>query len=662
MADGRQLVMNIDDYSKLRGLQNHAKALELVKKAVESRDGLPRSDIYLDGSFISDEGCQVPEYVISPLYISLQNESVDAFQHLLTLCPILLNELLPTIASNLVVYCYDCETLLHLACRKELIEIIQYLLKRGANTEIKGCRIGTPLHIAAEHGKITAIRLLLDSGADIEARDCSGNTPLHLAVAWDMLAAVHLLLDRGADINATSYFGDDVFSIAISRAASNVLIYLCNRDTSRVFSSPGASPAGKILPSPPLLLLLAASSKKKSISVLFNQLIALPECPLSLKVDALLIDGCCGLFSTNSEEKFRHALRMKQDLGQHKVLPSPPWYGGQLEVQSVEEWDEMQARELDFYLQSCIILDRCLGSDHPMVYQRVVWFIDYCASRSLKLDCISKLQLRCLDMFVSRECLKLDYCSATPFQAQQLVDLKKYVSLDTYEEWIGQMLKGLEVFAKMREKHTTCTFFKLSPTPFNDPFIKLMETILNLFHAWISGEEFYQETGTNCGLTRFRDLVEKFVSLCNLTVDQSLFNVTWPNATDRKSQNSLKFLLKTLLNSEAVSFINMANPRTGLRPLHKAFDILGSEGLVLMLSHGAHLDACSRKHYTFLPGKFSTSALINPVYDSELSSLISSPLPLLCQCSWAIIRYKMPYRKLNLPSRIKDYIALHETV
>lgn len=663
MAD--EPVMSVSDYSKLREftrVQNHAKALELVKKAVKSRrstDALPRSEIYLDGSFSVSDDANYPvvPYVISPLYISLQNQSFDVFQHLLTLCPILVNKLLPTIAPSSVVYCYDSETLLHLACRKELVNIIEYLLKRGASTEIQGCRIGTPLHIAAEHGRLTAIELLLDSGANIEARDCSGNTPLHLAVAWDMLAAVCLLLDRGADINATSYFGDNVFSIAISRCAESVLTYLCDRDTSRVFSSLGVSLARNISPSPPPLLLLAASSKRKSISVIFNQLIALPECPPALKVDALLINACCGLFSVNSANQFKHALKMKQDLGQHNVLPPPPWSGGHTEVQSVEE---IPAQASHFYLQSCIILDRCLGRDHPLVYQRMVWVIDYCASWSLELDFISKLRLRCLDMFITRECLKIDYCSATPFQAQQLIDLMKYVTVDIYEEWIRQMLKGLDVFIEMRKRHSTCAFFKISPTPFTDPFVRLIETLLKLFHAWISGEEFYQETTKN---SQFGDLVDKFMCLCNSTLnDQSIFNVTWPNAADIKSQNSLKFLLVTLLRSEAASFINLPNLHTGVRPLHKAFHVLGSEGAVLMLSHGAHLDVSSRNHSTFLPGTFPALTLMDAACDSELSSLISSPLPLLCQCSWAILGYEIPYRKLNLPSRIKDYIALHDTV
>lgn len=656
------LVMSFSDYNKLREytrLHNHAKALELVKKAVKPRrstDTPPRSEIYLDGSFTS-EATDYRTHVISPLYISLQNQSFDVFKHLLSLCPILVDQLLPTIAPSSVAYCYDSETLLHLACRKELVNIIEYLLKSGANTEIQGCRIGTPLHIAAEHGRLSAIELLLDSRANIEARDCSGNTPLHLAVAWDMLAAVHLLLDRGADINATSYFGDDVFSIAISRCAENVLTYLCDRDTSKVFSSPGVSPASNIPPSPPPLLLLAASSKKKSISVIFNQLIELPKCPPTLKVDALLINACCGLFSTNSTNQFKRALKMKQDLGQCDVLPSRPWYGGHTEVQSVEE---MPVQALYFYLQSCIILDRCLGRDHPLVYQRMVWLIDYSA---LELDFISKLRLRCLDMFITRECLKLDYCSATPFQAQQLIDLKKYVTLDIYEEWIRQMLKGIEVFITMRERHSTCAFFKISPISFTDPFVRLIETMLKLFHAWISGEEFYQETIANIGLTQFRDLVDKFVCLCNSTLkDESIFNVTWPNAEDTKSRNSLKFLLVTLLHSEAVSCINTPNMYTGVRPLHKAFRVLGSEGAVLMLSHGAHLDVSSRYRATFIPGKFPALTLMDAACDSELSSLISSPLPLLCQCSWAILGYDIPYRQLNLPSRIKDYIALHDTV
>ena len=656
-------VLSAHDYHIFQELArrgNHEEALELIKEGVKplQKPPPPLDKIFLDGSFVYHSRLQFPPYVVSPSYVALQNKCLKVFEFLVTLCPSIISKLLPT--ALWVTYCYDSETLLHLACRDEAVEAIRFLLERGAAIEIQGCRVGTPLHLAAEHGRLVAIELLLDSGADLEARDSSGNTPLHMAVAWDKLATVQLLLKRGADLAATSHLGDDVFSIAISRYAGSVLEFLCKHDASPMFSSGRHAVSSP----PPLLLLAAFSNRKKSISYLLDRLTALPECPPALRVDALLINACCGIFSTRSVAKFRDALRMKEDLqgsSLSKALPSASWYGGKLEVQTVQEWDKMEGvRAHEFYLQRCIILERCLGNNHHIVYEYMVWFIDYCIGGYIEPDYFSKLQLRLLDMFISREQLKLKYCINTLFQVQQLVDMaKKCIIRGMHREWIGHMLKGLEVFTKMRERHDSCTFFKASPTCDTDSLIWFTEAILDLFLAWILSHR--QGAMGNRPLskeTHFQELVDRFVRLCHTSLmGRGVFSLSWPHVSDKESQTSLLILLKALLQSEALSYVNMPDPQTGVRPLHKAFHTLGSDGAVLMLSHGAHLDSVSRKGDCFIPGRAHTTALSS---DSELPSL-HYPLPLLCQCSWAVLKEKIPYHQLGLPSRIKDYIALHET-
>ena len=57
------------------------------------------------------------------------------------------------------------------------IQIVQLLLKRGADVNAQNNNYSTPLHLATSS---EIARLLLQYGADIDARDQNHRTPLHL--------------------------------------------------------------------------------------------------------------------------------------------------------------------------------------------------------------------------------------------------------------------------------------------------------------------------------------------------------------------------------------------------------------------------------------------------------------------------------------------------
>jgi Ankyrin repeats (3 copies)/MYND finger len=63
----------------------------------------------------------------------------------------------------------------------------------------------TPLHMAAKYAADSVVQLLLERGADADVRDCNGNTPLMMAQS---LAVVKLLLAAGADAIAANNIGD----------------------------------------------------------------------------------------------------------------------------------------------------------------------------------------------------------------------------------------------------------------------------------------------------------------------------------------------------------------------------------------------------------------------------------------------------------------------
>ena len=668
------------DYEKLCKKSEEKGALELVKKSLKppTRPPLPQSEIYLDGCFTCSDDQLA--YVVSPLYISLKREWLDVFQYLLALCPTIVNKLLPTVKAcdvTDVVYCASSETLLHLACRLGLVDIIQDLLDRGASTEIKSCKIGTPLHVSARSGKLRAMELLLDSGADIEARNGSGFTPLLTAVAKDMLASVQLLLERGADITATSYVKDDVFSTGIRSRSHKVLTYMCERNAARMFASHSSG-------TPAPLLLMAASSDIFSVfSALVKRLVNHTDCPPQFRADASLISTSCTVFTSEAAEKFKNALQLKQDLqvGPPASTPSSSWYGEYHEVSSVQEWEEMQPGPQQYYLQGCLILERCLGSDHHRFAEHLAFVTPLFESTALS----RKLCLRHLDMIVRHEQLKLESCNNALFQVQNFTYLICSFS-DLSIEFFKLIMKGFEVFVKLQERHSTCSYFKTDPTPQFSPGVILTEAILTCLLDWIAADDLHHKAAldteeSRMALTQFRDVVGEFVQLSHSALhSRGLFNVTWwPSCfKDNNKRNALVFLISTLLQSEAVSRVNIPDPITGIRPLRYFYKNLGKVGITILLSYGAHLDVASTGHRALIPGKSPLTAIASDdvpcnsfnrwilqeaavVPDVPVDIQLSSPLPLLCQCSWAILREKIPYHQLHLPSWIKDYIALHET-
>ena len=78
-------------------------------------------------------------------------------------------------------------------------EIVQLLIKNGADVNLKNGDGATPLHSAAFLGRVDVAKLLLENGADVKARNNDGATPMDvLSVDWETTAFVCSLI--GIDI------------------------------------------------------------------------------------------------------------------------------------------------------------------------------------------------------------------------------------------------------------------------------------------------------------------------------------------------------------------------------------------------------------------------------------------------------------------------------
>jgi 26S proteasome non-ATPase regulatory subunit 10 len=105
-------------------------------------------------------------------------------------------------------------TALHYAASKGHADIARLLVSHGANINKKDQTGCTPLHRAASAGHVEVIDYLIEEGADLEAYDKEGQTPLMLATICDNRQAALLLVRHGASVDAEDKEGFTVLGRA----------------------------------------------------------------------------------------------------------------------------------------------------------------------------------------------------------------------------------------------------------------------------------------------------------------------------------------------------------------------------------------------------------------------------------------------------------------
>ena len=91
------------------------------------------------------------------------------------------------------------------------IAIAKMLLKNNANLKEATDKLGTnPLHIAVKKGHLDLIALLIEHGADIECRKKDGLTALLYAVGYKNIDALQILIDHGANVNTPAIVKDAI--------------------------------------------------------------------------------------------------------------------------------------------------------------------------------------------------------------------------------------------------------------------------------------------------------------------------------------------------------------------------------------------------------------------------------------------------------------------
>ncbi len=92
-------------------------------------------------------------------------------------------------------------TPLHRASIIGSVEIMEFLLSKGADINAQNTQLNTPLHEAIQSRNENSSALLANKGADLEITNIQGQTPLHRAASLNLKRTGEVLIAKGASID-----------------------------------------------------------------------------------------------------------------------------------------------------------------------------------------------------------------------------------------------------------------------------------------------------------------------------------------------------------------------------------------------------------------------------------------------------------------------------
>ncbi|EPS39981.1 hypothetical protein H072_6288 [Dactylellina haptotyla CBS 200.50] len=155
----------------------------------------------------------------------------------------------------------DKERALHTAAGKGNLELIEFLLKNGAQINGKGRDGSTILHISTKRGDDDIVRLLLQHGAAVDAQTDRHETALHLAAHHRRTGVARLLIQHGADVHQVTYNTKTALWIAAESGAEDVASALLQA---------GADPNAATSVAETVLFVAAAKGREKIVKMLLE--------------------------------------------------------------------------------------------------------------------------------------------------------------------------------------------------------------------------------------------------------------------------------------------------------------------------------------------------------------------------------------------------------
>lgn len=114
------------------------------------------------------------------------------------------------------------QTALHVAAQCRRAEMVELLIRRGADVNAIDHDADSVLHHAAANSGAQLLAALIEAGARVNVKNNFRHTPLHAAVAAGDVGAVRVLVDNGAEVDAETVERRTSLSIAASKGLGEI--------------------------------------------------------------------------------------------------------------------------------------------------------------------------------------------------------------------------------------------------------------------------------------------------------------------------------------------------------------------------------------------------------------------------------------------------------
>lgn len=237
------------------------------------------------------------------------------------------------------------------------LQIVAYLLSRGADANVSSVSSVTPLRAACFQGYVDIARILVEHGADIEAIDLQGSTCLMLASSKGHHEVVRYLVEAGANVNKKKGDGKSALHACAESGHLEVVKVLMNSNARVDADRSGITP------------LIAASVLGEEQIVAY--LVKMRDIPKKERIDALELLGATFVDEKNdmtSAVKFwKLAMSQRYENGSliHPKATEDLGTSEDIkEVTTLEQLEGIASNPDEIRMQALLVRERVVGPAH----------------------------------------------------------------------------------------------------------------------------------------------------------------------------------------------------------------------------------------------------------------------------------------------------------
>ena len=550
---------------------------------------------------------------------------------------------------------------------EKALEVVKYLISKGALVNVASCYGSTPLIAAAEAGHVKVLRYLIQCGADIHAVCTSGSTALHHAVCGGSVKALKFLIKKGAFVNCPDSRGWCAIHYAAQMGERKVVRALLANGVTTL-SSLGHPTDPNYVPAP---IVLSASQG-------YLELVEDLQKHTSRKIlaDAYLMYGLLFREQWSTACKyFRKAFDLRARCSDSvEYLPPCAAYDYQTEVKTFDQCRLLPPNEQEY--QSLIMKERCIGVGHAeirddilnlMARQTKLYRYAPCEKSIALLSRIMMCLTTEIDNFPT-EYVDHHYCHFTEFCDSLLKKVigkyshvsipdREHINLQFFVDFTTCALEHVKSSVQNVRCGHVCCEEDLSMLTFHG--LRLL-----CFWCWqerVSGRDPVLE-GSECNKVGKRFTLAYLYAPNNSTLLCQALSLdlyvthSWETPCWNFKQDLADDLIPALLHWGADAAVNDPCIVSGQRPLHMAAEHHSHRVVSSLIEAGAHLDAVNRDGQTALDVAIARN---DPEVISTL--ILTSPLPLYCQVSRFIATSgDCGCQDLHIPAKVKEFVALHD--